>query len=144
MIRLSLVKKVSLFILASLIQLFLVPMISIYNVYPNIIVFLIILFTLKNGQIYGTVLGFIFGLVFDFISGGVIGSAMFSYTLVGFIAGYFYDETRLPGEMKPLTLISIIFICSTISAFFYSALGTNSLNEIFNSLIFFSVSCGLY
>jgi len=144
MIRFDLVKIVSLFILSSLCQLFLIPMISIYNVYPNLIVLVIIFFTLKNGQIYGTVLGFLFGFTFDFISGGVLGSAMFSFTLVGFVSGYFYDETRQPSEIKPLLLFSIVFICSFVSAFFYSALGTNLLNEIFNSMILFSLSCGIY
>lgn len=133
-----------LFIVSAALQLILVPMISVYGVYPDMLVLPIIFFTLKKGQIYGTMLGFAFGFIFDFISGGVLGSAMFAYTLVGFAAGYFYDETRLPSEINVLMIFSIIFIGSTISSFFYSALGTNNLGEIFNSLFVFSISCGIY
>lgn len=133
-----------LFIFSALLQLYFVPMITIYGVYPDFLVYPIVFFALRKGQIYGTTLGFIYGLFFDLVSGGVLGSAMFSYTLAGFVSGYFYDETRKPSEISPYTHLFIIFVASAISTFFYSALGTNNLNEIFNSLLLFAVFSGIY
>ncbi len=144
MIRKDFIIIIILFILTAVAQLTAVPLISVSGIYPDLLVLPIIFFTLKNGQIYGTTLGFLSGFIFDFISGGVLGSAMFAYTLVGFITGYFYDETQMPSEINSLTILLIIFISGSISSFFYSALGTNQLNEIFNSLLVFSISCGVY
>ena len=133
-----------LFIFSALLQLFFVPMITIYGAYPDFLIYPIVFFTIRKGQIYGTTLGFVYGLFFDLISGGVLGSAMFSYTLSGFVAGYFYDENRKPSELSSYSHLFIILLASAISTFFYSALGTSNLNSIFNSLLLFAAFSGIY
>ncbi|KAB2837759.1 MAG: rod shape-determining protein MreD, partial [Melioribacteraceae bacterium] len=57
------------FIPLAALQLTVVPLISVDFVVPDLIVILIVFFTLRNGQIYGSLLGFILGLLFDLASG---------------------------------------------------------------------------
>ena len=124
----------------AVIQLTIVPMVSIGHIGPDLILILVVYFALIYGQVYGTVLGFILGLFFDLISGGLLGSAMFSKTLAGFIAGYFYNENKMKQNLGTLYFIMIIFICATIDSFAYSVLaytgtGLNTIYLIFEMSI---------
>jgi len=79
---------------------------------------------LLNGQIYGTILGSIFGLLFDIVTGGFLGSAMFSFTLSGFIAGYFYSETRQELYTTTYFFLLIVFLSAFSNSFLTLLLST--------------------
>ncbi len=64
-----------------LVQIIIVPLISIEGFVPDLLLILLIFYTLRKGQLYGTVLGFVFGLFIDLITGSLLGSTMFSKTL---------------------------------------------------------------
>ncbi len=68
-------------IIAIVLQLTLIPLISFDFILPDILLIVLVYFTLLKGQLFGTVYGFILGFLFDIFSGGLIGSAMFSKTL---------------------------------------------------------------
>lgn len=128
------------FIPLAVIQVVLVPFIGIDHIVPDLITILLVYSTLKNGQIYGTVAGFIFGFAFDLISGGILGSAMFSKTLTGFITGYFYNENKVDSSTSTFIFVLILFMAAFIDSFFYSAVSTSTANT---SILFLFVEQGI-
>ena len=128
----------------AVIQLTIIPLISIGQVGPDLIIVLLVYFTLLNGQVYGTLLGFVLGLLYDLISGGLLGSAMFAKTLAGFSAGYFYNENKIEYNLGTMIFVFIVFVCSVIDSFAYSVLaysgtGINTVFLIFEMSILPSV-----
>ena len=124
------------FIPLAVLQLTVVPLISVDFIVPDLIVILIVFYTLRNGQIYGSLLGFILGLLFDLASGGLIGASMFSKTLAGFTAGYFYNEKRIESNLDSTMFITIIFMCSFVDSLFYSLLATTESGITLFNLFF--------
>jgi len=137
----NLLKPILFFIPLAVVQLTLVPMISIGSIAPNLIFVLITFFTLKNGQAFGTLLGFIIGFFLDLISGGLIGAFMFSFTLSAFIAGYFYNENKIEFNTASFFFLIIIFICGSISAFVFAMI-SNSNSDV--NLFFLIFEEGLF
>jgi len=113
------------FIPLIIIQLTVIPLISIQGIIPDLILILLLFYTLQHGKMYGTVMGFVFGLLFDLISGGVLGSASFAKTFSGFIGGYFYNENTSQTFMTTYRFPLVVLLCSvidsTLFAFFSGA-----------------------
>lgn len=103
-------------------QMTVIPLISIQGIIPDLILILLLFYTFKEGQMYGTVMGFVFGVSFDLISGGVLGSAAFAKTLAGFIGGYFYNENTAQTYLTSYRFSLVVLLCavidSTLFAFF--------------------------
>ena len=137
MARRYLIPAIGFFILAVL-QLNIVPYISIGTIKPDLILILLIFLTLKNGQIYGSVLGFLFGFFFDLFSGGMLGATMFSKTTAGFIGGYFYNENKIDYTTSSIAFVFIVLLTASIDSFLNSILPVKGFNItafdfIFNS-----------
>ena len=133
-------KPILFFIPLAVIQLVIVPLISISNIAPNLIFILITYFTLKHGQVYGTILGFILGFLLDIISGGLIGAFMFSFTVSAFIVGYFYGENKIDINISTYFLLFILFVCGSINSFLYAVI-SNSYSNV--SLFFMMLEEGI-
>jgi len=103
-----------------LIQLTLVPLISIESVIPDLILITLVYFSILYGQTYGTILGSFYGLVFDLISGSLLGSSMLSKTVAGFSAGYFSSETRREKYLNTYSFALVVFLSSLIDQVIYS------------------------
>ena len=107
-----------------LIQITVIPFLSIGSVIPDLILILLVYFSITQGQIYGSVLGFIYGLLFDIITGSLIGSTMIAKTIAGFTAGYFSSENKKEQYLVAYNFALIVLLCaiidSTINAFFSS------------------------
>ncbi len=119
-----------------IIQTTIVPLIAINGIIPDIILICLVFYTLRNGQLYGTVLGFIYGFLFDIITGSLLGSAMLSKTFTGFVAGYFFSENKQEIYFKSYTFTFIVLLCSlvdsVVNSFFSSIdLNTNIINLLF-------------
>jgi len=112
---------------------------------PDLTIVLLVYVALRRGQLQGTIYGFLFGLLLDIFTGGLIGSAMFSKTLAGFIAGYFYSELTEESAGLDFKFVGIVFLCASIDSFFYSILGTTELSSGIQYYIFdFSLFPALY
>lgn len=118
-----------------LIQVTVIPLISINGIIPDLILILLVYFSIRTDQISGTVLGFLYGFFFDLITGSLIGSTMLSKTVAGFIAGYFSSETKRENYLTIFTFPLIVFLCSTISSFILSFFSTIDFSK--NILIIF-------
>ncbi len=112
----------------------LIPMVSVYGIVPDLVLILLVFYSVRNGQIFGTLLGFGLGIIMDLSSGGVLGSAMFAKTLSGFVAGYFYNENNVIENTSSYRFVMILFLCSIIDSFFYSVFGVKELELSFFSL----------
>lgn len=112
-----------------LLQSTLVPLISIVGVIPDLMLILLVYFTLRMGQIHGTVLGFIYGFLLDMITGNIFGSAMISKTISGFVIGYFYNENKLDIYFKSLVFSLIVLLSATIDSFIFSFFSSVELEK---------------
>ncbi|MDP4172627.1 MAG: rod shape-determining protein MreD [Bacteroidota bacterium] len=128
---------VLLFIPLAVIQLTLVPWLSYNQVGPDLILILLVFYTLRVGQLGGTILGFIFGLAFDLISGTILGSAMFTKTLSGFLTGYFYNENKVEQNIHSLSLLLIVFLIGTVDSIIYSFFGNTNTGSTSILIMFF-------
>ena len=126
--KIDYIVAVLLFFPLLVIQTTIVPLVAINGVIPDLIIILLVFYTLKMGQVHGTVLGFIFGLLFDLITGGLLGSSMLSKTLTGFVTGYFYNENKKDIYLKSLIFPLIVLLASTIDSFILSFFSTIDLN----------------
>ena len=121
-------KPVLYFIPIAIIQLVIVPLISIDNVVPNLVLILLVYFTLRNGQIFGMLLGFGIGFIYDLISGGLLGAFMFSFTVSAFVTGFFYSENKFDINLASYFFLFILFISSFICSFIFGAISNSSTN----------------
>lgn len=113
-------------------QLLLAPVISFDFIVPNFLVILITYYGVRYGHIFGSLFGFFGGLIFDLISGGMVGSYMFTFTLAGFIAGYFYREEEY-SHLHSFKFLSITLLTASVSSFISSIF---SGSEFDSSLLF--------
>ena len=139
MIKSQYIISILLFFPILLIQLTVIPLISINSIIPDLVLILLVYYSIMEGQIYGSVLGFIYGFLFDIITGSLLGSTMIAKTVAGFTAGYFSSENKREQYLIAYNFALIVFLCAvidmTINAFFSSI---NLDTNIF--LIFFEHS----
>ena len=111
------------------IQSTLVPLLSVVGVIPDLMLILLVYFTLRSGQMHGTILGFVYGFLLDLITGNIFGSAMIAKTVSGFIAGYFYNENKLDIYFKSIVFSLIVLLCATIDSFIFSFFSSVELEK---------------
>ena len=126
--RIDYILAILLFFPLLVIQITIVPLIAVNGIIPDLIIILLIFYTLKMGQLHGTILGFIYGLLFDLITGGLLGSSMLSKTVAGFITGYFYNENKKAIYLKSFLFPLIVLLGSTVDSFILSFFSTIDLN----------------
>lgn len=134
--RTDYIYAILIFIPLTVLQLTIIPLISFNQIAPDLILIVLVYYTLKLGQIHGTILGFIMGLLFDLVSGGVLGSAMFAKTLSGFLTGYFYNENKMEFNLNSFMLLLIIFGVGSIDSVIYTFFSTTETNTSLFMLIF--------
>ncbi|MBL8007602.1 MAG: rod shape-determining protein MreD [Ignavibacteria bacterium] len=85
-----------------------------YNITPDLVILLVIYLGYTRGQTAGMISGFISGLILDILSGTFVGLLALSYTLAGFIAGYF-NRQLTENVSKKSSFLGIIFICTLVA-----------------------------
>lgn len=116
----SFLRPLLLFIPLLIIQLTIVPFISLEQIAPDLILILLVYYSVKHGQIFGMLLGFTFGLFFDLFSGGLLGAAMFSKTLAAFTAGYFHNENKIEQYLFSYIFLLIVLLCGFVDSVVYA------------------------
>ena len=132
------------FIPVVIIQLTVIPFISIQGIVPNLILIAVVYFSIANGQIFGTITGASYGLIYDLISGSLAGSNMLSNTVAGFIAGYFSGETKREKYLYTYSFSLVVLISALIDAMIFSFFSvidfnTNFLQALFNHALLPSI-----
>lgn len=133
------------FIPLLVLQLTIIPLISYNNVVPDLVILPVVYFAVKKGHNFGMILGFIIGFLFDLFSGGLVGASMFSKTIAGFVAGYFYNENKIDLTLGSAFFMVIVFLCSSIDSLFYSIFAVSQTDLTVSSFILkSSLLPGLY
>ena len=132
----NLIIPILFFIPLALLQLTVIPFISYQNISPDLLIILVVYFTLLRGQLFGTILGFIVGILFDLASGGLLGSTAFAYTLSAFITGYFYNEKKITPNLTSLNFSLIVLLAATLAIFLISVLTLTRTNLSIVYLVF--------
>ena len=127
-----------------IIQLTIIPFISIKGVVPDLLLIAVVYFSISYGQIFGTNTGASYGLLYDLISGNLIGSTMLSKTVAGFVAGYFSSETRREKYLYTYSFSIVVLITGLIDAIifaFFSVIdfNTNLFLALFNHALMPSI-----
>jgi rod shape-determining protein MreD len=93
--------------------------IAIENITPDILVIWIVYLALRYGQVHATVAGFLLGLIMDITSGNFLGLSALSKTVCGFVAGYFYDETKTTQILATYRFALMVFFTSLVHNLIY-------------------------
>ena len=124
-----------LFFVLLLLQATVINLISINGIVPDLILILLVFYSIKNNQIFGMLLGFIFGLLFDLITGSLLGSSIISKTICGFTAGYFSNENKRELYLNSYAFPLIVLLCGIIDSFVYSFFSSSNINSSFMFLM---------
>ena len=119
-----------------LIQITIVPLVSISGVAPDLVLIILVYYSITRGQLYGTALGTFYGILVDLITGSLLGSSMLSKTLAGFTAGYFSGEGKKELYVHTFNFSLIVFLCAMIDTVVFSFFSAFDLQSNLFSLLF--------
>ena len=87
---------------------------AIGNITPDLLLILIVIISLREGQFKAVFAGFFIGLLFDLFTMDVIGTNALTKTVAAFVAGYFYREGEWNKIIGSYKLLIIVLITSLI------------------------------
>ena len=119
-----------------LIQITIIPLVSILGVAPDLVLIILVYYSITRGQLYGTALGTFYGILVDLITGSLLGSSMLSKTLAGFTAGYFSGEGKKELYVHTFNFSLIVFLCAMIDTVVFSFFSAFDLQSNLISLLF--------
>jgi rod shape-determining protein MreD len=102
---------------------------TIGDIAPDILLIWVVYIAIREGQMAGTVAGFLIGLAVDLLSGtdGMVGLAALSKTVGGFLAGYFYNENKTLqtlGGYQFLIAVGVVSLVHNVIYFLIFLQGT--------------------
>ncbi len=109
-------------ILLVVLQVTIVPFIAIEGVRPDLLLIYVVIISLREGQIPGTIAGFAVGLISDLAVGEFIGLGALTKTGAGFIAGYFYNEMSPLQSLGNYKFLFIVALAGVLHNFVYHML----------------------
>jgi len=121
------ITPIIIFFLVYLLQITVVPFIRLAGIIPDLILIILVYYSISRGQLYGTILGAVYGLLMDLISGNLLGLSMISKTIAGFAAGYFTGETKKDTNVSTYNFSLIVLLCSFIDTIIFSFFSTFDL-----------------
>jgi rod shape-determining protein MreD len=96
-----------------------VTFMSVFNIIPDVMLIWIVYIAITQGQIPATVYGFGIGLTLDLISGQFLGLSALSKTLAGFLAGYFYQESKIDVTLSNYRFLIIVGVIALVHNIVY-------------------------
>ena len=103
------------------------------NITPDIVIIAVVYIGIKKGKIEGAIAGFLAGLVIDYLSGSFIGLLALSYSIAGFISGFFKDEND--KYLTKYFFLLVVFVCSLIVYFLYFTIYFQGASINFSEII---------
>ncbi|MCC6548790.1 MAG: rod shape-determining protein MreD [Ignavibacteriaceae bacterium] len=111
-----------------IVQIYILPLIEVASVAPDLLAIYVLYTVLRFGQIPGMFFGAYTGFVMDLVSFQLLGGAMFSLTLSAFILGYFYSEIRSESFVKSGRFIYLTVFFAFINNLTYTLLTAYEVN----------------
>ena len=130
------ITPIIIFFFVYLLQITIVPLIRLAGIIPDLILIILVYYSITRGQLYGTILGAVYGLLVDLISGNLLGLSMLSKTVAGFSAGYFTGETKKETNINTYNFSLIVLLCSFIDTIIFSFFSTFDLQTNILSILF--------
>lgn len=93
-----------LFIVSLILQLTLIPLLSIKSIIPNLLIIVSFALSMQKGKKWGVIGGFISGLLYDIFGTGMLGVSSLANSLAAFLAGYFGSD-RLERSIGIVVLV---------------------------------------
>lgn len=117
--RFAVAAGLSVFLL--LVHLLVVPYIVVVHVVPDIILIFVIYLAIRDGQVAGTIAGFLLGLVVDLLGGegSVLGLSALVKSITGFVAGYSFSEARTFQTLGGYRFPVIVGACALLHNVMY-------------------------
>ena len=99
----------------------LIKFLSLRDVVPDILIVWIGYIAIREGQIAGTISGFLIGLTIDLLSGqdGMLGLSALAKTVGGFTAGYFYNENKVMQTLGSYVFLIVIGLSALLHNIVY-------------------------
>jgi len=101
------------------VQASIIPFISLGDVTPDLLLIYIVVISLREGKIPGTVSGFLIGLASDLVTGDFLGLGALTKTIAGFVAGFFYNEVSPNQSLMTYTFLICVGVVSVIHNFIH-------------------------
>lgn len=130
------ITPIIIFFFVYLLQITVVPLIRLAGIIPDLILIILVYYSITRGQLYGTILGAVYGLLVDLISGNLLGLSMLSKTVAGFSAGYFAGETKKETNINTYNFSLIVLLCSFIDTVIFSFFSSFDLQTNILSILF--------
>ncbi len=133
-------RYVLILIVLVIVQKTLIPFISLVGVTPDVLLIFVVLIALREGQIAGTVFGFIVGFMIDIVSGDFLGLSALTKTIAGFTAGYFYNEMNPLQTLGTYAFFIVVAVAAIVHniihfAFLFQGLPVSITEVIFKFII---------
>lgn len=117
-------------------QLTVVPIISIEGIAPDLSILLLVLYTLKRGRMWGLVAAAVFGFFYDMVSGNALGATMFSQAVAVFFTGLFYKEQHSERFISNYKFSLILFLGAVINSVIFTFLANYDTGNSVTAIIF--------
>lgn len=103
-----------------LLQVTVVPLISIARVLPSLPLIGLTFITLREGGLPGMLYAFPAGLLIDLYSGAVVGLSSLSFVSAVFVLGFFFDPERSQLMIRSPRAVLLTTVAALISSFIFA------------------------
>ena len=127
----SILRYILVFVAALFLQAIAVRYFEIVHWKPDLVLIVLVMFSIRHGRRAGSTAGFAAGLLNDLISGGLLGLGALSRTITGFVAGtialFFQDRGQF---------IFTLFVSGLAQDFIYFYINTLGRDVLWQVIIF--------
>ena len=102
-----------------IVQLLFMPLIGVFEFTPDLLIIWLVFVGIRRGHIEATIAGFCIGLLQDSVTTQFFGLAALSKSLVGFLGGYFYNESNAQQTLGSYRLLVATAILSVVHNMVY-------------------------
>jgi rod shape-determining protein MreD len=141
----SIIKYVFISLLLIIVQSQAMKLLSLEGMTPDILAIWVVYIALRQGQMSGTIWGFVIGLLFDLVTGNFIGLSALTKTACGFIAGYFYNENKTMLLLSSYRFTLVILMVSFLQNIVYFIIFTQGSDiGLLRAIFEFGLATSLY
>ncbi len=120
-------------------------LVTLEEITPDILAIWVVYLALSEGQMNATIWGFAIGLTFDLVTGNFIGLSALTKTMTGFVAGYFFNETRTRLTLGSYRFLLIVLLASLIQDTAYFIIFTRGTDiGLLQAVVRFGFTTTLY
>jgi rod shape-determining protein MreD len=109
-------------VLAVVLQVVLSNTLSVLGAVPDLALIYLVWVVIRRGQFVAELTGFGLGLLLDVLSSGALGSHSLTYTIVGFLLGYFANPDQIEQRLRNWPFLLFVATATLLNGLIYYAL----------------------